>query len=76
MAYILNEMGEDLVKLARDFVGAMSVTDGAIQILGGYGYSREHPVEKLHRDAKIFQIFAGANQIQQMVISSQILAKY
>lgn len=55
---------------------AVQVTDDAIQILGGYGYSREYPVEKLHRDAKIFQIFEGTNQIQRVVISGQLLAKY
>lgn len=45
----------------------------AIQILGGYGYSREYPVEKLLRDAKIFQIFEGTNQIQRVVIAGQLL---
>jgi len=45
----------------------------AIQIHGGYGYSREYPVEKLLRDAKIFQIFEGTNQIQRVVIAGQLL---
>jgi butyryl-CoA dehydrogenase len=45
----------------------------AIQILGGYGYSRDFPVEKLLRDAKIFQIFEGTNQIQRAVIASHVL---
>lgn len=64
--------------IAKCYAGdiAMAVTDDAIQILGGYGYSREYPVEKLHRDAKIFQIFEGTNQIQRVVISGQLLAKY
>jgi butyryl-CoA dehydrogenase len=45
----------------------------AIQILGGYGYSRDMPVEKLLRDAKIYQIFEGTNQIQRSVIASHVL---
>ena len=44
-----------------------------VQILGGYGYMREYPVEKLMRDAKIFQIVEGTNQIQRVVISGQLL---
>ena len=41
----------------------------AIQVLGGYGYTREYPVERWHRDAKIHDIFEGTEQIQQLVIS-------
>ena len=52
---------------------AMKVTTDAVQILAGYGYSREYPVEKLMRDAKIFQIFEGTNQVQRMVISGDML---
>lgn len=52
---------------------AMEVTNEAIQVLGGYGYSREYPVEKLMRDAKIFQIFEGTNEIQRVVISGHLL---
>lgn len=52
---------------------AMKVTTDAVQILAGYGYSREYPVEKLMRDAKIFQIFEGTNQIQRVVIAGQML---
>ncbi|SHJ80662.1 Acyl-CoA dehydrogenase [Dethiosulfatibacter aminovorans DSM 17477] len=52
---------------------AMKVTIDAVQIFGGYGYSREYPVEKLMRDAKIFQIFEGTNQIQRMVVASNML---
>ncbi len=50
----------------------MKVTTDAVQVLGGYGYSREYPVEKLMRDAKIQQIFEGTNQIQRMVIAGQL----
>ncbi|GMB00384.1 acyl-CoA dehydrogenase [Pelosinus sp. IPA-1] len=52
---------------------AMSVTTDAVQIFGGYGYSREYPVERLMRNAKITQIYEGTNQVQRMVISSAIL---
>ena len=52
---------------------AMQVALDAVQILGGYGYMREYPVEKLMRDAKIFQIVEGTNQIQRVVISGQLL---
>ena len=46
----------------------------AIQILGGYGYSREYPVEKLLRDAKIMQIYEGTNEIQRVVIAGSVTA--
>jgi len=51
---------------------AVWVTERVIQILGGYGYTREYPVERWHRDAKIFDIFEGTEQIQQLVISRAI----
>ena len=52
---------------------AMKVTVDAVQILGGYGYSQEYPVEKYMRDAKIMQIYEGTNQIQRLVIANNIL---
>ena len=52
---------------------AMRVATDAVQIFGGYGYSKEYPVEKLMRDAKIFQIYEGTNQIQRMVIAGALL---
>ena len=51
---------------------AVWATERAIQILGGYGYTREYPVERWHRDAKIHDIFEGTEQIQQLVISRAI----
>jgi len=51
---------------------AVWVTEQAIQILGGYGYTREYPVERWHRDAKIFTIFEGTSEIQRLVISRNI----
>ncbi|MCC5466201.1 acyl-CoA dehydrogenase [Pelosinus baikalensis] len=52
---------------------AMEVTTDAVQVFGGYGYSREYPVERLMRNAKITQIYEGTNQVQRMVISGTIL---
>ena len=51
---------------------AVRVTEDAIQILGGYGYTREYPVERWHRDAKIHTIFEGTSEIQQIVIARAI----
>ena len=51
---------------------AMDVATGAVQILGGYGYMRDYPVEKLMRDAKLLQIYEGTNQIQRMVIARRL----
>ena len=51
---------------------AVWVTERAIQIHGGYGYTREYPVERMHRDAKIYDIFEGTEQIQQLVIARAI----
>jgi alkylation response protein AidB-like acyl-CoA dehydrogenase len=53
---------------------AMKVTTDAVQVLGGYGYTRDFPVERYMREAKVMQIFEGTNQIQRMVIS-RALAK-
>lgn len=52
---------------------AMAVATDAVQIFGGYGYSREYPVERLMRDAKITQIYEGTNQVQRIVISAAVL---
>jgi alkylation response protein AidB-like acyl-CoA dehydrogenase len=52
---------------------AMKVTTDAVQILGGYGYIKEYPVERMMRDAKITQIYEGTNQIQRVVIARQLL---
>jgi acyl-CoA dehydrogenase len=53
---------------------AMEVTTDAVQILGGYGYMKEYPVEKLMRDAKLYQIYEGTSQIQRLVIAREVLA--
>jgi len=52
---------------------AMEVTTKAVQIFGGYGYSREYPVERMMRDAKITEIYEGTSEVQRIVISSQLL---
>src|SRR4029077_9154975 len=53
---------------------AMRVSTDAVQIFGGYGYTKEYPVEKLMRDAKLLQIYEGTSQIQRMVIARNLLA--
>ena len=53
---------------------AMRVTTDAVQIFGGYGYTKDYPVERMMRDAKLAQIFEGTNQIQRVVIGKQLLA--
>jgi len=52
---------------------AMAVTTDAVQVLGGYGYISEYPVERMMRDAKITQIYEGTNQIQRLVIAREML---
>ena len=74
----LKETGQEYgteAAMAKCFASdvAMEVTTDAIQIFGGYGYSKEYPVERLMRNAKITQIYEGTNQVQRMVISGAIL---
>jgi acyl-CoA dehydrogenase len=52
----------------------MRVATDAVQIFGGYGYTKEYPVEKLMRDAKLLQIYEGTSQIQRVVIARNLLA--
>ena len=53
----------------------MRVATDAVQIFGGYGYTKEYPVEKLMRDAKLLQIYEGTSQIQRMVIARNLLSE-
>ncbi|MBL8636302.1 MAG: acyl-CoA dehydrogenase family protein [Myxococcales bacterium] len=53
---------------------AMKATTDAVQVFGGYGYTKEYPVEKLMRDAKLLQIYEGTSQIQRMVIAKNVLS--
>ena len=64
-----------LASMAKVFASdaAMKVTTDAVQVFGGYGYMRDFPVERMFRDAKLTQIFEGANQIQRLVIAREIL---
>ncbi len=54
---------------------AMEIATEAVQMFGGYGYSREYPVEKLMRDAKIFQIFEGSNEILHIVTANNTIGR-
>jgi alkylation response protein AidB-like acyl-CoA dehydrogenase len=51
----------------------MKVATDAVQVFGGYGYTREFPVERFMRDAKIMQIYEGTNQIQRVIIAKELL---
>ena len=66
------ENGEGSMSKLKAGEVAVKVTDEAIQILGGYGYVREHPVERWHRDSKIYTIFEGTSEIQRLVIARAI----
>jgi cyclohexane-1-carbonyl-CoA dehydrogenase len=64
-----------LASMAKYFCSdaAMRITTDAVQILGGYGYCKDFPTERMFRDAKLTQIFEGTNQIQRMVVGREIL---
>jgi alkylation response protein AidB-like acyl-CoA dehydrogenase len=68
----------EFASMAKCYAGdvAMKVTTDAVQVLGGYGYMREYPVERMMRDAKITQIYEGTNQIQRVVIARNLLKRY
>src|SRR3954447_7650970 len=71
--FVAGEGSMSKLKAGRTAVWA---TERAIQILGGAGYSREHPVERMHRDSKIYDIFEGTEQIQQLVIARSISGRH
>jgi cyclohexane-1-carbonyl-CoA dehydrogenase len=66
-----------LASMAKCFCSdaAMKITTDMVQVLGGYGYIKDFPVERMFRDAKLTQIFEGANQIQRMIIGREILKR-
>ena len=66
---------EKLSAISKTFASeiAMKVTTDAVQILGGYGYMKDYPVERMMRDAKVTQIYEGANQIQRWTVAQQLL---
>lgn len=55
---------------------AVAAAEKAVQILGGAGYSREHPVERMYRDAEIYTIFEGTSEIQRLVIARAISGRH
>jgi alkylation response protein AidB-like acyl-CoA dehydrogenase len=67
-------MASSMAKLKAGDV-AMAVTTDAVQLLGGYGYTKDYPVERMMRDAKITQIYEGTQQIQRVVIARQLLGR-
>jgi acyl-CoA dehydrogenase len=70
-----NNLSSSIAKAFASDV-AMNVTTEAVQIFGGYGYLRTYPVEKLFRDAKLYQIYEGTSEIQRIVISRFVMKKY
>ena len=70
-----NNMSSSIAKAFASDV-AMNVTTEAVQIYGGYGYLRTYPVEKLFRDAKLYQIYEGTSEIQRIIISRFAMKKY
>ena len=73
--YDEGERNTKLASMAKCFASdaAMQITTDAVQVLGGYGYMKDYPVERMFRDAKLTQIFEGANQIQRLVIAREVL---
>jgi len=71
----LGQKNTEIASYAKAFAAdsCMQTTTDAVQIYGGYGYSKEYPVEKLMRDAKLIQIYEGTSQIQRIVISRELL---
>ncbi len=72
-----NQPNTQLASYAKAFAAdaCMQITTDAVQIYGGYGYSKEYPVEKLMRDAKLIQIYEGTSQIQRLVIAKEIFSR-
>ena len=71
------ERNTKLASYAKAFAAdaAMEAATNAVQVFGGYGYSREYPVEKLMRDAKIYQIYEGTSQIQRLIIAKELFLR-
>ena len=69
-------LSEKRIGESRESDVAMKVTTDAVQVMGGYGYMKEYPVEKMMRDAKILQIYEGTNQIQRNVIGQELNREY
>jgi len=69
-----NPDSERLSAIAKIFASdvAMKVTTDAVQILGGYGYMKDYPLERMMRDSKVTQIYEGANQVQRLVVAQEL----
>jgi len=74
LAFDTGRKNTKLASMAKFFCSdaAMKITTDMVQVLGGYGYIRDYPIERMFRDAKLTQIFEGANQIQRMIIGREI----
>ncbi len=72
-----HERNTKIASFAKGFAAdaAMEAATNAVQVFGGYGYSREYPVEKLMRDAKIYQIYEGTSQIQRLIIAKELFLR-
>lgn len=75
--YDAGKRNTKLASMAKCFASdaAMKITTDAVQVFGGYGYTKDFPVERMFRDAKLTQIFEGTNQIQRLVIAREILGE-
>ena len=73
-AFDFGKRNTKIASMAKYFCSdaAMKITTDMVQVLGGYGYVKDHPIERMFRDAKLTQIFEGANQIQKMIIGREI----
>jgi len=74
LAFDSGQKNTKLASMAKFFCSdaAMKITTDMVQVLGGYGYIKDYPIERMFRDAKLTQIFEGANQIQRMIIGREI----
>lgn len=74
LAFDTGQQNTKIASMAKCFCSdaAMKITTDMVQVLGGYGYMKEYPLERMFRDAKLTQIFEGANEIQRMVIAREI----
>jgi acyl-CoA dehydrogenase len=75
VAFMIADMATEIEAMSKYFATdvAMKVTTDAVQVMGGEGYSKEHPVEKMMRDAKLSQIYEGTNQVNRQVVSKHVL---
>jgi len=76
-AFDRGERNTAMASMAKYFCSdaAMKITEDMVQVMGGYGYIREYPVERMFRDAKLTQIFEGSNQIQRMIIGREMIKR-